>query len=120
MLAQARRMKILELLQEEGTARVSDLSGLFKVSEPTIRQDLDRLQEEELVVREHGGAYLRSLPQQVGAQTLQRTENMEKKAAIGKRAAQLIEDGDSRNICPEKSDLYRLHREQARRYIHLL
>jgi DeoR/GlpR family transcriptional regulator of sugar metabolism len=95
MLAQARRMKILELLQEEGSARVSDLSGLFKVSEPTIRQDLDRLQEEGLIVREHGGAYLKSIPQQVGAQTLQHTENMDKKVLIGRKAAEFIEDGDA-------------------------
>jgi Mn-dependent DtxR family transcriptional regulator len=41
MLAEKRRMKILELLREEGSARVRDLSKLFSVSEPTIRQDTD-------------------------------------------------------------------------------
>ena len=46
MLAQQRRTKILELLQEEGSARVRSLSKLFEVSEPTIRQDLDHLELE--------------------------------------------------------------------------
>ncbi len=43
MLAEQRRFKILELVREEGSARVSNLSKLFGVSEPTIRQDLEGL-----------------------------------------------------------------------------
>jgi len=41
LLGQQRRVRILELLQEEGSARVSELSRVFAVSEPTIRHDLD-------------------------------------------------------------------------------
>ena len=44
MLAEQRRQKILELIQEEGSARVRQLSEIFGVSEPTIRQDLERLE----------------------------------------------------------------------------
>ena len=44
LLAEPRRMKILEWLQEEGSARVRELSQAFKVSEATIRQDLERLE----------------------------------------------------------------------------
>ncbi len=95
MLAQQRRTRILEMLREDGIARVSDLSRAFGVSEPTVRQDLDRLQEEGLVVREHGGAFLKSVPDQVRALSLQRTENMDRKARIGRAAARTIEDGDS-------------------------
>lgn len=95
MLAQQRRMKILEMLQEEGSARVSDLSRAFGVSEPTIRQDLDRLADEGLVGREHGGAFLTSVPQQVRTLSLQHTENMDKKVRIARAAAQIIENGDS-------------------------
>ena len=46
MLAEPRRMKILEWLQEEGSARVRDLSAAFAVSEATIRTDLERLETE--------------------------------------------------------------------------
>jgi DeoR/GlpR family transcriptional regulator of sugar metabolism len=94
MLAQQRRTKILELLQEEGSARVSSLSKLFEVSEPTIRQDLERLEADGYISREHGGAYLKTIPEQVRSLTLQHTENMDKKMRIGKKAAGLIEDGD--------------------------
>lgn len=94
MLAQQRRSKILELLQEEGSARVSTLSKVFEVSEPTIRQDLERLEAEGYITREHGGAYLKTIPEQVRSLTLQHTENMDKKIRIGRKAAELINDGD--------------------------
>ena len=94
MLAQQRRTKILELLQEEGSARVSALSKLFEVSEPTIRQDLERLESDGYISREHGGAYLKTIPEQVRSLTLHHTENMDKKIRIGKKAASFIESGD--------------------------
>jgi len=94
MLSLQRRRKILELLQEDGSARVSALSRLFNVSEPTVRQDLDKLEEEGFIVREHGGAFLKSVPQQVKSLSLQHSENMDKKARIGRKAAELIQDDD--------------------------
>ena len=94
MLAQERRIKILELLQEEGSARVSYLSDAFGVSEPTVRQDLERLEQEGHIIREHGGAYLRSVSSQVRSLSLQHMENMDKKEAIARKAAEFIKDGD--------------------------
>ena len=95
MLAEQRRLKILELLQEEGSARVSNLSKAFDVSEPTIRQDLEKLEAEGYIVREHGGAFLKTIPQQVGSLSLQHQENSEKKSRIGQKAAEFIQDWDS-------------------------
>jgi DeoR/GlpR family transcriptional regulator of sugar metabolism len=94
VLAQERRSKILELLQEEGSARVRYLSDAFSVSEPTIRQDLERLEREGHIVREHGGAYLRSVASQVSTLSLQHIENMDKKRAIARQAADFVHDGD--------------------------
>jgi DeoR/GlpR family transcriptional regulator of sugar metabolism len=95
MLSEQRRLKILELLQEEGSARVSTLSKLFKVSEPTIRQDLEKLEEEGLVLKEHGGASLKSISQQVKSMSLQHLENLDKKMAIARKAAEFVSNGDS-------------------------
>ncbi len=94
LLAQERRRKILELLQEEGSARVRKLSALFKVSEPTIRQDLEKLDQEGFVTREHGGAFLRTVSQQVGSQSLQHNDNLDRKLLIARRAAALVRPGD--------------------------
>jgi DeoR/GlpR family transcriptional regulator of sugar metabolism len=95
LLAEPRRMKILEWLQEEGSARVRDLSDAFSVSEATIRQDLERLESEGQITREHGGAYLRSVPQQVRAMALQHMVNMDAKKRIGRLAASLVGDGET-------------------------
>ncbi|OEO32800.1 alkaline phosphatase [Devosia insulae DS-56] len=95
MLAEPRRRKILEWLQEEGSARVRDLSAAFEVSEATIRQDLERLEADGYITREHGGAFLKTLPRQVETLSLQHLENMDKKRRIGVRAAALVGDGET-------------------------
>jgi DeoR/GlpR family transcriptional regulator of sugar metabolism len=95
MLAVQRRQKILELLTEDGSAKVTDLSRIFKISEVTIRQDLARLEENGLISREHGGAYLNSLSNQVQSLSFQHKENMDKKTRIGKKAVDFIDDGES-------------------------
>jgi DeoR/GlpR family transcriptional regulator of sugar metabolism len=95
LLAEPRRKKILEWMQEEGSARVRDLSAAFLVSEATIRQDLEKLENDGHVSREHGGAFLNTLPHQVETLSLQHLENMDKKRKIGARAAALVSDGET-------------------------
>ena len=46
LLSEPRRRRILEWIQEEGSARVRDLAVAFQVSDATIRQDLERLENE--------------------------------------------------------------------------
>ena len=95
LLAEPRRMKILAWLQEEGSARVRELSAAFDVSEATIRQDLERLEADGYITREHGGAYLKSVPQQVQSMSLHHVENMDRKQRIGRAAAELVRDHET-------------------------
>lgn len=95
VLSEARRRKILDWLQEEGSARVRDLSSAFEVSEVTIRQDLERLEGEGHVTREHGGAYLNTISTQVGSLSLQHSGEMERKRRIGARAASLVSNSET-------------------------
>lgn len=95
MLPEQRRRKILELIQEEGSAKVAYLKDVFSVTEPTIRQDLDKLEEEGYVVRRHGGAFLKTIPHQVKAMSLQHTTNMDLKAKLAVKALEYISDSDS-------------------------
>jgi DeoR/GlpR family transcriptional regulator of sugar metabolism len=95
LLAEPRRMKILDWLQEEGSARVRDLSAAFSVSEATIRQDLERLEVDGHITRQHGGAFLRTVRKQVETLSLQHMENIEKKRKIGIKAASLVGDGET-------------------------
>ena len=95
LLSEPRRRRILEWLQEEGSARVRELAAAFHVSEATIRQDLERLESEGFITREHGGAYLNPIRPQAGTMALHHQENMDKKRRIGALAAGLIKDGET-------------------------
>jgi DeoR/GlpR family transcriptional regulator of sugar metabolism len=95
MLPNQRRDKILELIQEDGQAKVIDLSRLFKVTEVTIRQDLERLEKEGYIIREHGGAYLKNVNANVRNLELQNRDNMEEKIMIAQKAVEFIHDGDT-------------------------
>jgi DeoR family transcriptional regulator of aga operon len=55
MLAQGRRRKIMELVEQTGQATIPDLVTRFSVSAVTARSDLDALSANGEVVRSHGG-----------------------------------------------------------------
>lgn len=95
MTATQRRDKILELIKEDGAAKVVDLAKIFKVTEVTIRQDLEKLDKDGLVVREHGGAFLKNIEDQVRTFSLANQENMDKKERIALKCLEFIESGDS-------------------------
>jgi len=95
LLAEPRRMKILDWLQEEGSARVRDLRAAFGVSEATIRQDLEKLEADGHINRQHGGAFLRAVPKLVQTLSLQHMENIDKKRKIGLKAASLVGEGET-------------------------
>ena len=52
-----RRERIVALAKQDGFVSVVTLAEMFRVSEVTIRSDLDVLESHDLIVRTHGGAY---------------------------------------------------------------
>jgi len=56
LLAEQRRRKILELIEQKGQITVRELAHRFSVSAVTARGDLDALCSQGLAVRSHGGA----------------------------------------------------------------
>lgn len=95
MLAIHRREKIMELLREDGSAKVLNLAKLFKVTEVTIRQDLEKMEKDGLIIREHGGAYLKNIKDQVQTFSLTHQENLDKKELIAHKCLEFIEPGDT-------------------------
>jgi DeoR/GlpR family transcriptional regulator of sugar metabolism len=95
MLPHERREKIIELITEDGSAKVINLAKIFKVTEVTIRQDLEKLEQEGLLIREHGGAYLKNIVDRVKEFSLIHQENMDKKEIIAKKCLEYIENGDT-------------------------
>ena len=96
MLANQRRDKILEMLREDGSAKVGDLARIFKVTEVTIRQDLEKLEKEEMLIREHGGAYLKNIENQVNDFYVAHQElQTGAKEKIAAKCLEFIESGDT-------------------------
>jgi DeoR/GlpR family transcriptional regulator of sugar metabolism len=56
VLATQRQHLILQELDAEGAVRVAELAALLRVSEMTVRRDIDALDAEGLLLRVHGGA----------------------------------------------------------------
>lgn len=90
-----RQEKIRSIIADEGSAKVSDLSGLFGVAEITIRRDLALLEEQGVLERTHGGAIssmrLKTEPRYDQKSVQGRAE----KDAIGSATASLIEEGET-------------------------
>lgn len=82
-----RANQIMELLRKNGTAQAAQISELLQVSLVTVRKDLQRMENEGLLRRTHGGAAI------CGAETSQdpRMSAMER---IAEAVAQQIGEGD--------------------------
>lgn len=90
MLALERKRRILEIVRRDGGARVSALAAEFRVTEETIRRDLDRLEAEGTVLRSHGGA----VPNwSESPHWLREIHNKEEKRAIAMAAIPRIREG---------------------------
>lgn len=58
MIKNKRQEEIIEILKSEGFASVNSLSERLYASHPTVRRDLEYLEKEGIVRRNHGGAML--------------------------------------------------------------
>jgi DeoR/GlpR family transcriptional regulator of sugar metabolism len=99
MLAQERQNAILETLtQRGGVIKMAEIVSMFNVSNETARRDLETLQDQNLVKRVYGGAILTErrnpidlTPQRV----VDGTRGQAERAAIGKAAADLVNEGET-------------------------
>lgn len=95
MALNQRRQEILNLIREDGHAKVQKLSQFFKVSEVTIRQDLETLEKMGYIQREYGGAFLKDVGNFASTGTLlNESLKAEEKKEVARKAASLIEEGD--------------------------
>ena len=56
MFAEERQQKIYDLICQEKSMRVQQLSKLLNTSEVTVRRDLEELHRQKKIIRTHGGA----------------------------------------------------------------
>ena len=88
-----RREQILQLLQtvESGALSVEEIAERFGVSFATVRRDLNRLRQGRHITRTYGGVALTG-PAELSIHQ-RHLEFTQEKDAIGRRAAELVEDG---------------------------
>jgi len=91
MLAAERRQKIKEILLKNKSIDVATLSKMLKVSDVTIRRDLDTLEEEGFLTKTYGGAILNEPSSEKGEP---KYESSEEARRIGSMASQMVKEGD--------------------------
>ncbi|GAB6099569.1 DeoR/GlpR family DNA-binding transcription regulator [Halanaerocella petrolearia] len=95
MLAEERRTKILDLINHDNSVKVKELCDKFEVSGSTIRRDLKKLEDRELIARTHGGAVAKEDSNLEPSFMEKEHEHTQAKSLIGKKAAELVDDGDT-------------------------
>lgn len=91
-----RRMELFEMLRDKGVVSLTDAAERFGVSSMTVRRDLQFFEKQGVVTTSYGNAYLNkdssgAEPSFVAKSSAQLLE----KQAIGKLAAEYVQDGDS-------------------------
>jgi DeoR/GlpR family transcriptional regulator of sugar metabolism len=91
-----RRQSLLDILRRQPGLRVPELAAALKVSEGTVRNDLNSLEQQGSLTRVHGGAVLHQ-PEPFPKNSFMRRyeQNAGAKLAIAREAAALVSDGDS-------------------------
>lgn len=106
MLKAERQEQIVANLMASGTTTVGAIARALDVSEMTIRRDLEELSERGIIERVYGGARIPSSLKEsyssTGVPLLREYSHLEKrrlhtqaKQQVAKRAALLVEDGDT-------------------------
>jgi DeoR family transcriptional regulator, fructose operon transcriptional repressor len=95
MFAEERKQRILETLNRDRVVKVSELSALLRVSEASVRRDLQELEESGLLKRTHGGAITNTSATFEPSLAEKEDRYRAEKAAIAGIAVEMIQEGDT-------------------------
>ncbi len=93
MLSYERQQAILNYIQQHHSAKVSELSGIFYMSETSIRRDLHKLERAGLIHKTYGGAVLVQGDNEVISLEARQQVEHEAKVTIARKAAELVTNG---------------------------
>lgn len=106
MLAVERRSQIEQMIMKNKSVLVLELAKMFDVTTETIRSDLEKLEKQGVLVRTYGGATIVESVEADMAIHERETVNFEGKQSIGKRAAEMIKDGETVFLDASTSSLH--------------
>jgi len=96
MITYERRQSLLDILRKQPGLSVPELAAVLDVSEGTVRNDLDALEQQGLLTRVHGGAVLHQQDQFQNNSFIRRyQQDSAAKLAIAREAAALVSDDAS-------------------------
>ena len=99
VFAEERKAQILEIIRKNQKIVVPELCNYFGVSASTIRNDLRDLKDAKLITRTHGGAVSNSKVSLEPMPREKQAQMFEQKAAIARRAAEMVDNGDVIALC---------------------
>lgn len=103
MIPAVRQEKILEILSNNEIVTVESLMNELQVSVSTLRRDLIKLEGEKKITLLHGGG-VRLAPKTVELNIFTKLEmNKDAKERIARKAAGLVEDGDTIFLDPSST-----------------
>ncbi|MFW6287820.1 MAG: DeoR/GlpR family DNA-binding transcription regulator [bacterium] len=106
MLAVERRHEILKILNNKGSVHVTEISKILRVTEETIRRDLDILNDRKLLQRTHGGAISIEDNKSELSFNIRKEKNVEEKDKIASKAVNLINNGDTIFLDASTTSMY--------------
>ncbi|MGN1267719.1 MAG: DeoR/GlpR family DNA-binding transcription regulator [Dorea sp.] len=106
MLAVERRNQIYDRLLTYKKVVVGELSQEYKVSEETIRRDLDRLERDGLAIKSYGGAILNENTNIDLPFNVRKKHNVSGKQKIAELVAGLVESGDHIMLDPSSTAVF--------------
>ncbi|MDD2971601.1 MAG: DeoR/GlpR family DNA-binding transcription regulator [Lachnospiraceae bacterium] len=95
MLAITRKNEIKDIILDKKSITVTELSKRFSVTEETIRRDLKQLEEEGVLIRTYGGAFIQDGVENNVDLNLRKSAYVQSKASIARCSKQFIHNGDS-------------------------
>ncbi len=98
MMADERHRYVLEVLQQHGSCKVTDLAQALGVSEMTIHRDLSSLARRNLLRKVHGGAVVRNYIELTYQDRV--VQNHATKVAVARRALPLVRPDTSVYLAP--------------------
>jgi DeoR/GlpR family transcriptional regulator of sugar metabolism len=119
MMAQERRLQLLELVRARGFASYPELAEALAVSESTVRRDVEYLEERGSTSRIHGGVLYAGSSPKLPHFEAREPARWEPKRSVARRAAELIEDGDTL-LLDGGSTTYELARLLVGRRLHVV
>jgi DeoR/GlpR family transcriptional regulator of sugar metabolism len=94
MLSVTRKQKVKDLILERKSATVTELAEMFSVTDETIRRDLRALEEEGVLMRSYGGAFVQSGVENLIDSSIRSTVYTEEKSFIAEKCKHIIQNGD--------------------------